>query len=435
MLAGLATQAQESHQQHSTTSQMPGMAMGDEERGLHSHADHIDPAALFLMSESSGTAFQPSAWPMPMLMQEPGGWHLMWMAQAFLVDTQQTGPRGADKLYSTNWGMLGAVHSIAGGQIMLRTMLSLEPATVTKRQYPLLFQSGETAYGKPIVDGQHPHDFVMELSLQYARKLGSSIWNVYYAPVGDPALGPVAYPHRASAMEIPQAALGHHWQDSSHIVGNVLTSGVSWKKLRLEASGFHGAEPDEYRWDIDFGAMDSYSGRATFTPTPRWLAQVSAGHLTRPEALETGDVNRTTASLQYVLPRSHGHAWSTTLLWGQDDKLAAKYRINAVLAESVYPFGEKNFVTGRYEWSQRDELFADNPTLQHQLVLKNGRPYFDINSYTVGYTRDLVTLHGVETGLGANISLYGIPSIIKSYYGDHPVGVSFFLRVRLKPSR
>jgi hypothetical protein len=154
-------------------------------------------------------------------------WRLMWMGQAFIVDTQQSGPRGGDKLYSVNWGMLGAVHKLGRGSFMLRSMLSLEPATVTDRRYPLLFQTGETAYGTPLVDAQHPHDFVMELSVQYAHPLGEKeIWNVYYALVGDPALGPVAFPHRASALEIPQATIGHHWQDSTHIANNVLT-GVS----------------------------------------------------------------------------------------------------------------------------------------------------------------------------------------------------------------
>ena len=134
------------------------------------HMSHdMDTARDFLMRESSGTGFQPSAWPMPMVMTSVGQWRLMWMAQAFLVDTQQTGPLGADKFYSTNWGMLGAVHRIGGGNVMLRTMLSLEPATVSGEFYPLLFQTGETAYGKPIVNGQHPHDFVMELSVQYAH--------------------------------------------------------------------------------------------------------------------------------------------------------------------------------------------------------------------------------------------------------------------------
>ena len=113
----------------------------------HSAMGHsgMNSSGMFLMNESSGTGFQPAAWPMPMLMTRAGDWHLMWMGQAFIVDTQQSGPRGGDKLYSVNWGMLGAVHKFGRGSFMLRSMLSLEPATVTNRRYPLLFQIGETA--------------------------------------------------------------------------------------------------------------------------------------------------------------------------------------------------------------------------------------------------------------------------------------------------
>ena len=72
--------------------------------------DHstLNSAGTFLMGQSSGTGFQPPAWPMPMLMTQAGEWNLMWMGQAFLVGTQQSGPRGGDKVYSANWGMLGS---------------------------------------------------------------------------------------------------------------------------------------------------------------------------------------------------------------------------------------------------------------------------------------------------------------------------------------
>src|SRR4051794_28108993 len=249
--------------------------------GMHSmpgmNGNSMNSAGSFLMQESSGTAFQPSAWPMATVMNQAGDWHLMWMGQAFIVDTQQFGSsRAGDKFYSTNWGMLAAVHKVGGGSVMLRGMVSLEPATVSDRRYPLLFQTGETAFGKPIVDGQHPHDFVMELSVQYALPLGEKkMFNVYYAPVGDPALGPVAYPHRASAMELPQATLAHHWEDSTHIANNVVTAGLQFDKVRIEGSGFRGREPNEGRWNIDMGAMDSWSGRLSVFPSSRWMAQVS----------------------------------------------------------------------------------------------------------------------------------------------------------------
>jgi hypothetical protein len=312
-------------------------------------------------------------------------------------------------------------------------MLSLEPATITERRYTLLFQTGETAFGSPITNAQHPHDFVMELSAQYAHSIGErATAGLYYGLVGDPALGPVAYPHRASAMEIPQATLGHHWQDSTHIASNVLTGVFTFRALRFEASGFYGSEPGENRWTIYMGPMNSYSGRITFSPTSRWTAQISAGRLSHPEALEPGDVLRTTASVEYVMPRPHGNWWSTSLIWGRNYKTLPGYGSNAVLAETLVPIGDKNFISGRYEWSQRDELFADNPELEEQLITSTGSRWFDVSAYTVGYTRDIFTYHGMQTGIGANISLYGIPASIAPYYGDHPMGVNLYLRVRLR---
>ncbi len=66
----------------------------------------------------------------------------------------------------------------------------------------------------------------MALGFHYARQLdANTIVDIYFAPVGDPALGPVAFPHRASAMELPQAPISHHLQDSTHVADEVVTLG------------------------------------------------------------------------------------------------------------------------------------------------------------------------------------------------------------------
>jgi hypothetical protein len=389
--------------------EMPGMA----HTGMDAHSD-MNSAGMFLMRQSSGTAMQPEAWPMPMLVNRTGSWNLMWMGQTFVTSTQQSGPRGGDKVYSSNWGMLGAVHRAGSGSLMLRTMLSLDPATMTGRRYPLLFQTGETAFGVPLVDAQHPHDFVMELSVQYAHPLGEKgMWNVYYAPAGDPAMGPVAYPHRASAMELPQAALGHHWQDSTHIANNVLTAGLSYGRVRVEASGFHGREPNEGRWNIDWGAVDSFSGRVSLFPTKNWTGQVSAARLQDPERSHAGSVVRTTASVTHVRPATANNYWATTLLWGQNYKPGEGRRSNAVLAETLVPFGRRNFVTARFEWSQRDELFEYDHELSERITSSAGRHAFPVTAFTAGYTRDFPLFNSVQTGFGANVSLYAIDSVLR----------------------
>ncbi|MGH9553882.1 MAG: hypothetical protein ACRD3W_31180, partial [Terriglobales bacterium] len=224
---------------------MPGMAEGEMGHRQMSMTSHSLIATL-LQHATSGTDAEPNSTPFSMLMITKGKWTLMFHGEGFFSEMQQSGPRGRDKLFSTNWWMPMAQRKFGKGTLTLRTMLSFEPATVTERRYPELFQEGETAFGRPIVDGQHPHDFFMELAALYDYKISEhTMVSAYAAPMGDPAMGPVAYPHRASASEDPIAALGHHLQDSTHIAADVVTLGVTHRSLRLEASGFHGREPDE----------------------------------------------------------------------------------------------------------------------------------------------------------------------------------------------
>ena len=297
-------------------------------------------------------------------------------------------------------------------------MLSLDPATMTHERYPLLFQTGETAYGAPIIDAQHPHNFIMSLGVHYAYRLGeSTTLEAYFAPVGDPALGPVAYPHRASAMELPQATLSHHLQDSTHISDEVATVGVSYKKVKVEASGFHGAEPGENRWIIETGAMDSWSARVSVFPSKDWAAQFSAGRLTRPEALERGDQVRASASAHYTRPMAGG-GWSSSFIWGRVHKTDTGRDLNSYLVESVMPLRPKNFLTGRFERVDKDELVVEG--------------LFTVSGYTIGYTRDVGGWRRVQAGVGANFTAYGMPRELKAYYGEHPVGGNVFVRFRLK---
>jgi hypothetical protein len=393
----------------------------------------MNSASMFLMDLSSGTAMNPPAWPMPMMMKSFGAWNAMFMGEAFIVDTQQSGPRGGDKLYSSNWIMGNFEHRLGEkGAFQTQLMLSLEPATITDRRYPLLFQTGETAFGKPILDGQHPHNFVMSLGFQYVRTLSeNATLELYVAPVGDPALGPVAYPHRASASELPQATLSHHWQDSTHIADEVVTAGIAYKKIKLEASGFYGSEPNENRWTIETGPIDSWAARLWWFPTRNWAAQVSLGRLTHPEALEPGDQVRTTGSLEYTKPMPGG-SWSSSFIWGRKYSTATKRSSNSYTVESVLPIRSKNFVTGRIELVDKDELFRDQPDLEQHLDALYGGT-FRIGAYTIGYTRDINVFRNVETGVGANFEMYSLPGAIKPYYGDHPVGGNIFLRFRLRP--
>ena len=392
----------------------------------------MNPAGMFLMGVSSGTSMNPRAWQMPMVMKPLGSWNSMFMGQAFAVQTEQFNRRSGDKFYSPNWLMANMEHRAGkNGAIQFDLMLSLEPATITGRRYPLLFQTGETAFGKPIVDAQHPHEFIMSLGVHYAHSLSeNTTLQLYFAPVGDPALGPAAFPHRASAMELPQATLGHHWQDSTHIANEVITAGIEYKQIRLEASGFYGSEPNENRWNIDHGPLNSWSGRFWYFPTKRWAAQVSAGHITKPESLTPGDTVRMTGSVEYTVPLAEG-SWSSSIIWGRNHSTDTQRNTNSYLAESVLPFRGRNIFTGRAELVDKDELFGDQPQLEDQLTKKYGST-FRVGAYTLGYTRDINLCPGLQTGIGANIVFYSLPDAIKPYYGEHPLGGNIFIRVRLK---
>ncbi len=406
--------------------QMPGMQMGKHAMGMESHS----------MVESlqehgtSGTDVQSHSTPSEMLMTTKDNWTLMFHGLGFLADIQQPGPRGGDKLFSTNWVMPMAQRRIGSGKLTLRAMLSLEPATISERRYPELFQEGETAYGLPVVDGQHPHNFSMELAAMYDYKVGErTLVSLYVAPVGDPALGPPAYPHRASAAEDPIAPLGHHLQDSTHIADDVVTFGVAYRNTRLEASGFHGREPGENRWDVDQGKIDSWSTRVTVNPAQDWSIQYSIGQLHSPEQLfPPEDIRRMTASLMYNLPVRDGN-WASMILWGRNQSLADGNVGNGYLLESTLQFLRRNFAWTRIENVDRTNelLIGENP-----LPPEFTERYFTrVQAYTIGYDREVGHILHLSTAIGGQIMWYGVPDALKPLYDSHPLGGVVFLRLRV----
>jgi mono/diheme cytochrome c family protein len=306
----------------------------------------------------SGTSLLPSSVPGYM-------WHWMkgdrmFMAHGNLIAgfNHQGGPRGVNKAESQNWFMLMAERPAGGGRLMFRGMFSAEPWTAPRRGFPELFQTGETFNDRPLVDAQHPHDLFMELAAQYTLPLSENVSiNLYGSPVGEPALGPVAFMHRPSAMENPAAVLGHHWQDSTHIAHGVFTAGVTAWRFRVEGSILRGAEPDENRKDIELGKLDSYSARIWFTPTPDWTMQVSYGHLTHPEILEPGDLNRITASIHHNKTWSDGN-WASSLIWGRNHEEHGNS--NAYTFESTANFVDKNYLYTRLELGDKLGLLQEN---------------------------------------------------------------------------
>jgi hypothetical protein len=411
--------------QNTVNDQMPGMQMSKHAGAMESHS-----LIEFLQQRAiSGTDAEPNSTPVEMLMTTRNKWTFMFHGEAFLTDIQQSGPRGGDKFFSTNWFMPMAQRKIGNGNLTLRAMLSLEPATVSQRRYPELFQQGETAFGRPIVDGQHPHDFFMELAAIYDYKVGeNTLLSFYAAPMGDPAMGPPAYPHRSSASENPLAPLGHHLQDSTHIADDVITFGITHRSVRVEASGFHGREPDENRWDLDSGKIDSWSTRVTVNPSQNWSLQYSIGQLHSPEALAPSeDVRRMTASVMYNRPFTNGN-WASLILWGRNQSLTDNNVGNAFLLESTLRFLKRNNMWTRIENTDRTNelLLGANPLPPNFTE----RYFTTVQAYTAGYDRDIGHIPHLSTAIGGQLTWYGVPDVLKPAYGSHPVGVALFIRLR-----
>ena len=411
--------AQASDQQDPTAHDhmnMPGMNM-----------DMSAPASDWIPSAhvSSGTGWQPAAIVDHSWMKSLAGWELMAHGVVFLDYNQQGGPRGTGKAESVNWAMLMEQHKLGRGTILFREMFSAESLTAPHPGFPELFQTGETYHGEPLVDHQHPHNVFSELALEYTRPLGDHLsWLFYGAPVGEPALGAVAYMHRASTSELPTVPLSHHLQDSTHISFGVLTTGLVLYRFRVEGSVFNGREPGEKRYAIDFAPLDSWSTRLSVASSRNWTAQYSYGRLEHPEALEPGSQRRQTASVEYVRPLSTGKlsngSWATSLVWGRVHKVLDDHNLNSYLLESTLNFWSKNYAFSRLELVDKDELFPGDAS----------SPSFRIGAYTFGGARDLIQNRLWQLALGADLTFYSKPASLNTSYGTNPVSFQVYLRVR-----
>lgn len=377
--------------------------------------------------EGSGTAWQPDTTPMYAIHWQRGPWQLMAHENVFLQFLHESGNRGDDRFGSTNW-IMGMAHREAGkGHVMVNGMFSAEPWTVGACGYPDLLASGERCNGEKIHDRQHPHDLWMELSAAYDAPLkGSLHWQVYGAPVGEPALGPVAYPHRVSALPNPLAPITHHWLDSTHITFGVVTGGLYGHRWKAEASAFNGREPDEKRADFDFGALDSVAGRVWFLPTSKLAIQVSAGKLTEAEASEDGgpriDVTRATASATLHSTFRGDSIWATTVAWGRNEE--SGHGSNGLLFETNLTFHDRDTWFGRFEIVSKTA---------HDLALSESREAFTVAKLQGGYTRYLPAWNGFKPGVGATVSAGFVPDGLKAAYGSR-ANAGFGVFVTLRPA-
>jgi hypothetical protein len=378
-------------------------------------------------AEGSGTARLPQAeGMMPGIHFDlGGGWQGMAHGYAWLVHTDQSGPRGDAMTHVQSMAMLMGERRFDGGRLQLRAMLSAEPL-MPARGYPNLFATGETAGGEALVDRQHPHDLFMELAARVDVDVapGTSAF-LYGGPVGEPALGPSAFMHRASARLNPEAPITHHWFDSTHITYGVVTAGLAGRSWQLEASAFRGQEPDEDRWDIETPRLDSWSVRATLNPSPNWALQLSHGRLKEPEALHPGeDEARTTASVQYHSGRdANGGSLSALAAFSAKNRIPGE-TLPAWLGEVNWDLDRRHTLFGRVENVANDELFPD-----HDDPLHDTR--FRVTKLQAGYAYSLPLGRAFQLALGGSAAVFLAPSELDPVYGETPTGWTVFARLSL----
>ena len=384
---------------------------------------------------SSGTSWQPVAAGMEGLHFAAGPWRAMLHGQLAVAWTSQEGPRGASEAFFTTMVMASGERTLGPGTLILRAMLSAEPA-LGPEGYPLLLQTGETADGlSHLVDRQHPHDLPMELAAAYRLPLGARAAIFLYAGLpGEPALGPPAFMHRPSGTPNPVAPLAHHWLDSTHVTFGVATLGVTLDGLKLDGSLFNGREPDERRWGVETGPLDSWSARLTWNPSPAWSLQASVGRLRSPEAFHPGvDVTRATASAQWSLAfgswRSDGVlAWgcnrrSRPLSLAPYPEYGPRQALNAALLETAARRGPLALFA-RAEWIEKDELFPRNDPFLVRV--------FPVSKLEIGVAHDLPVGGRLVPSLGLAGSLHHVPEHIEPEYGRSPLGVLAFVALRLR---
>jgi YHS domain-containing protein len=376
--------------------------------------------------DASGTAWLPDTTPMYAIHRQRGPWQFMVHENAFVQFLDDSGNRGHDQFGSINWMMGMAQRNLGKGRVIFRGMFSAEPSTIRGCGYPDLLASGERCKGEQIHDQQHPHDLAMEISAEYDAPLkGLTRWQVYAAPAGEPALGPVAYPHRVSAMPNPLAPISHHWLDATHITFGVLTAGLYGNRWKAEGSVFNGREPDEKRTNLDFGPLDSASGRVWFLPTPKWALQVSVGRLSEAEPSENAgpgiNVTRATASATYHTTFRENSIWASTLAWGRNAE--PNHASNAMLLETNLTFNDRDTWFGRFEVVSKSA---------HDLAVDESLDAFTVAKLQGGYTRYLKAWNGLQPGLGASVSAGVVPERLQAVYSRR-VNVGFGVFLTLRP--
>lgn len=379
---------------------------------------------------SSGTAWQPDATPMYGYMKMTEKWNLMFHGSIFsrynYQDITNKGIRSdslTDRFDAPNWVMLMASRKInKRGLFAFSLMLSADELVMGGNGYPLLFQSGETYKNKPLIDRQHPHDFVSGLSVAYSHMFNKDIdLTAYLGYPGEPAIGPPAFMHRISSINNPDAPLGHHWQDATHITFGVATLGFRYKIVKFELSNFTGRDPDEDRYNFDKPRFNSWAYRFSVNPTDNFAVQFSQAFIKSPEALEPEEnITRTTASILHSIILGDKTHLTSAAIWGVNHLWASRPEHSALIESNLQK--NKTALYGRYEFIQKsaDEL---------KIILDGSDKLFPINKLTLGASYNFLQLAKTNFRMGIQGSAFLTSSKLHAQYGELPLAAEIYLHV------
>ena len=326
---------------------------------------------------------------------------------------------------SQNWMMAGGARRLGPGTFAASTMVSLEPWTLKDIGSPQAFQTGETYRRAPLIDFQHPHDLIMGLGATYRFPWRRAEWQLSGAVVGSPAFGPTVFMHRASAVDNPQAPLGHHYMDSVHVTPGVVTAGVTAREWSVEGSWFRGREPDENRTDLDLGPLDSVLGAARLGArcVERAGIRGRAHHARGDHAVRRQEAVRV-GQLRGAAPDRRAVAW--TAAFGQNREIHGN--LEAYLLE------------GRMQLASRDAVYARAESVAKSILDAGFHPpgtfhrhrQSQVGAFTMGYVHDFWTTSDARVGIGGDVTGYFVPQNLREAYGA-PVSFHVYVHYRRGP--
>lgn len=358
-----------------------------------------------------------------------GSWEFYGYGVVNGIFDHQTGLAKDHKVFSTNSFLAVLERQFCASSFSLRTIFSLEPATIGPCGYPLLFSTAGSADGVTVLVNRFPaHELFSELSASCCAYWGSDTCAYgYFGLPGSPALGPL-FTQRIAAFYLPEGPISWQEINSTDICFGVGTLGIKVHNFGLEGSIFNGRQPDEDHWRFETPRFDSFCTRIYCYPICNIITQISWGFLKSPEELEPEvRVTRLTASASY------NHNWENNFFqitgaWARNDHRPGDIT-NSFLLESCINLCDRHIFSTRFERIAPTDpgVFIDYRNWDDP----DKQSWVTISKIGAGYLYQLPCLNCFRFSAGASANIALSPRDFVSTYGRHPFSYFLFLRFEL----